>query len=140
MECANDVSVIPSSALCVAPHQRFLFRCSTRPLQPPGAETLEQRVAYFALPSRKTFAATAVYSCCYKNSSLKCRAAGCEGCSAVAGANFSLLLLRSDVFYTCDNSFPIPYRTETNDAATLNAVTRCHRPLRTQDAFAAAAE
>jgi hypothetical protein len=57
-----------------------------------------------------------------------------------AGANFSLLLLRSDVFYTCDNSFPIPYRTETNDAATLNAVTRCHWLLRTQDAFAAAAE
>lgn len=36
--------------------------------------------------------------------------------------------------------FRIPYRTETNDAATLNAVTRCHRLLRTQDAFAAAAE
>ena len=35
--------------------------------------------------------------------------------------------------------FRIPDRTETNDAATLNAVTCCHRPLRTQDAFAAAA-
>jgi hypothetical protein len=70
------------------------------------SKTLEQSVAYFALPSRKTFAATAVYSCCYKNSSLNCRAAGCEGWSAVAGANFSLLLLRSYVFYTCDNSFP----------------------------------
>ncbi len=90
-------------------YTRCVFRCSNLPFQPSRADhspQIEQNVANFALPSRKTFAATAVYGCCYKNSSLKCRTAGCEGCSAVAGANFSPLLLCSDAIYTCDNSFP----------------------------------
>jgi hypothetical protein len=114
----------------------FLVPLFNKAASAAWSETLEQSVAYFALPSRKTFAATAVYICCYKNSSLQDARAALQSQAQTSARGCFAAMSSTPVTIP----FQIPYQTGTNDAATLNAVTRCHQPLRTQDAFAAAAE